>query len=84
MNMNFIVFIDDLIKVVPSLQNRLEQKILVGKLLEVGVEDQEDLKYVKEKDISPPLKPVKARRIIEVWQQSKKKSLGISKFKGVV
>ena len=74
--MNFIVFINDLIKVAPILNNRDAQRSLVSKLVEVGVEYQEDLKYVKEEDISPPLKPVKARRVIEVWQQSKHRLLG--------
>jgi hypothetical protein len=50
---------------------------LVTKLIEeIGVSSLDDLREVREQDLSPFLKPIPARKILAVWSNSGKCYLG--------
>lgn len=61
--------LEDKIKsILPSLSQELLQQ-LNDKLLEAGVESEEDLKFVTEGDFSI-LKPIQARKLLDSWSGS--------------
>ena len=72
--MNVNIFIDELIKKVPKLKKKNMQKKLQDILQNprVGVESQDDLKYVEESDlVSDTFSGIEARKILEVWKTSR-------------
>ena len=73
--MNVNIFMDELIKKVPKLKKKNMQKKLQDILQNprVGVESQDDLKYVKESDLvfDGAFSGIEARKIQTVWKTSR-------------
>ena len=54
--------------ILPFLQNdEKSREELLKRLQEAGVEEEEDMQYLKEDDVIPPLKKVKARKLLEAF-----------------
>ncbi|RXG51922.1 hypothetical protein Avbf_16315 [Armadillidium vulgare] len=53
------------------------------KLLDCGVEDEYDLKYVEEKDLCEILKPIHVRKLLKSWKIAvKNRKLGCRVYNG--
>ena len=63
-----------ILEVLPELRydKELKEKLL-NKLVELGIEEQrpDDLRLVEVNEIAPPLKPIKAKRLLEKWKKGK-------------
>ncbi|XP_067217734.1 uncharacterized protein [Chanodichthys erythropterus] len=58
---------DAVLLVLPSLSPDVTNQ-LVEKLMDQGVEDLDDLTYVKEEDISEFLRPIQCRKLLSAWK----------------
>jgi len=58
-------------RVLPSLTGALLGSV-IDKLLEDGVEDVPDLKFVQEKDLVGILKPIQVRKLLTAWNDDGK------------
>ena len=58
--------------VVSTLKNVPESLLsdVLSKLQECGCESLEDLQFIQESDLCPPLKPVQCRKLLQVWKIS--------------
>ncbi|RXG55557.1 hypothetical protein Avbf_12620 [Armadillidium vulgare] len=69
-------------KDLPSLSSEKLNSVAT-KLLDFGVEDEYDLKYVEEKDLCEILKPIHVRKLLKSWKIAvKNKKLGCRVYNG--
>ncbi len=62
--------ISEHIKCVLPMLTPEELQAVTSKLVnEIGVNQEQDLKYVREADLATVLKPIQCRRLIEAWGQ---------------
>jgi len=56
--------------IVSTLKNttELELNLILTKLQECGCECLDDCQFITEDDLCPPLKPVKCRKLLQVWK----------------
>ncbi|RXG70265.1 hypothetical protein Avbf_02533 [Armadillidium vulgare] len=54
-------------KDLPSLSIEKLNSVAI-KLIDCGVEDEDDLKYVEEKDLCEILKPIPVRKLLKSWK----------------
>ncbi|GBN76882.1 hypothetical protein AVEN_128782-1 [Araneus ventricosus] len=57
-----------IMKILPSLQSNILDS-LIKILQDIGVAAEDDLKYVQESDLTTVLRPIQARKLIDVWKQ---------------
>ncbi|GBN28202.1 hypothetical protein AVEN_129302-1 [Araneus ventricosus] len=57
-----------IVQILPSLQLNILDS-LVKLLQDIGFAAEDDLKYVQESDLTAVLRPIQARKLIDVWKQ---------------
>ncbi|GBL99135.1 hypothetical protein AVEN_198353-1 [Araneus ventricosus] len=57
-----------IMQILPSLKSNILDS-LIKILQDIGVAAEDDLKYVQESDLTAVLKPIQARKLIDVWKQ---------------
>ncbi|RXG70805.1 hypothetical protein Avbf_00544 [Armadillidium vulgare] len=68
-------------KDLPSLSSEKLNSVAT-KLLDCGVEDEYDLKYVEEKDLYEILKPIHVRKLLKSWKIAVNRKLGCRVYNG--
>ncbi|GBM24078.1 hypothetical protein AVEN_38277-1 [Araneus ventricosus] len=57
-----------IVQILPSLQSNILDS-LIKLLKDIGVAAEDDLKYIQESDLTAILRPIQARKLIDVWKQ---------------
>lgn len=58
---------DEILSALPTLQEPVLMAV-VEKLVEAGVEEEHDLQYVQESDLTVFLKPIQSRKLMSAWK----------------